>query len=102
MSFSERMKDLLDQGLVASKEIAAKAQELGERGMLMLEIKQLEGQAQKVLTRLGNEAYIAFEERKQQSINCDEPAVKAILTELYAIREIIENKEVDLKNRKAT
>ena len=64
MAFSERMKELFDQGLAASKDFAlkagGKAQELGERGVLMLEIKQLENQAQKLINRLGNEAYRAF------------------------------------------
>ena len=50
MTFSERMRDLLEQGWTVSKELAikagSKAQDLGERGILMLEIKQLEGQAQ--------------------------------------------------------
>ena len=106
MSFSERMKDLLDQGWAASKEFAvkagAKAQDLGERGMLMLEIKQLEGQAQKLLTRMGNEAYIAFVERSQASIDRDTGVIKTLLEELAAVREAIERKEAELKLRKST
>ena len=57
MSFSEKMKEMLDQGVAASKEFAAKAgakaQDLGERGVLMLEIKQLENQTEKLIGRLG-------------------------------------------------
>ena len=106
MSFSERMKDLLDQGWTASKEFAvkagAKAQDLGERGMMMLEIKQLESQAQKLLTRMGNEAYIAFVERSQTSIERDAPEFRAILEQIAAVREAIERKETELKNRKST
>jgi hypothetical protein len=106
MTFSERMKDMLDQGWAASKEFAvkagAKAQDLGERGILMLEIKQLEGQAQKLLTRMGNEAYIAFVERDQPAIDRDTPEFRAILGELAAVREAIERKETELKNRKNT
>ncbi|MDR0442246.1 MAG: hypothetical protein LBH44_02430 [Treponema sp.] len=106
MSFSDRMKDLLDQGWAVSKEFAAKAgakaQDLGERGILMLEIKQLDGQAQKLLGRMGNEAYVAFVERDQSSIDRDTPEIKAILQELAIIRETIEKKEIELKNRKPT
>ena len=105
MTFSERMKELLEQGLTASKEFAvkagAKAQDLGERGILMLEIKQLEGQAQKLLCRLGNECYRAFVERDQTSIDRDTPELKAILEELATVKEAIEKKEADLKSRKA-
>ncbi|MDR2480158.1 MAG: hypothetical protein LBD48_12715 [Treponema sp.] len=104
MTFSERMKELLDQGVTASKEFAvkagAKAQELGERGVLMLEIKQLEGHAQKLLSSLGNEAYRTFAERNEASIERDSPAIRRILTELGVIRETIEKKEAELRNRR--
>ncbi|MDR2480321.1 MAG: hypothetical protein LBD48_13570 [Treponema sp.] len=104
MTFSERMKDLLDQGVAASKEFAAKAgakaQDLGERGILMLEIKQLEGQAQKLFSRLGNEAYRAFVERDQPGIEREAPEFKAILTEIAAVRDLIEKKDAELKNRR--
>ncbi|MDR1949843.1 MAG: hypothetical protein LBQ38_10665 [Spirochaetaceae bacterium] len=127
MTFSERMKELLEQGaqvskefvskagekaqdwgekgLAASKEFAvkagAKAQDLGERGVLLLEIKQMEGQAQKLVGRLGTEAYSAFVERGAKSVTVDTPAVKAILAELATLREAIEKREVDLQSRKA-
>ena len=105
MTFSERMKEMLDQGLTASKEFAvkagAKAQDLGERGILMLEIKQLESQAQKLLARMGNEAYIAFTERDQSSINRDTVEIRTILDELAVVKDAIEKKEADLKSRKA-
>ena len=103
MTFSERMKDLLEQGWTASKEFAikagAKAQDLGERGLLMWDIKQLENQAQKLLTRMGNEAYIAFTDRDQTVIEREAVEFKTILDELSSIKEQIEKKEFELKNR---
>jgi hypothetical protein len=103
MTFSERMKDLLEQGWTASKEFAikagAKAQDLGERGLLMWDIKQLENQAQKLLTRMGNEAYIAFTDRDQTTIEREAVEFKTILDELASIRDQIEKKEYELKNR---
>jgi len=103
MTFSERMKDMLEQGWTASKEFAikagAKAQDLGERGLLMWDIKQLENQAQKLLTRMGNEAYIAFTDRAQTAIEREAVEFKTILDELASIREQIEKKEYELKNR---
>lgn len=105
MTFSERMRDLLDQGVAASKEFAAKAgakaQDLGERGILMLEIKQLEGQAQKLFSRLGNEAYRAFAERGQTSVERDAPEIKIVLTEIASVRETIEQKDAELRSRRA-
>jgi hypothetical protein len=103
MTFNERMKDLLEQGWTASKEFAAKAgakaQDLGERGLLMWDIKQLENQAQKLLTRMGNEAYIAFTDNDQTTIERDSTAFKTILDEIAVIKEQIEKKEYELKNR---
>jgi hypothetical protein len=105
MTFSERMKELLDQGVAASKEFAlkagAKAQDLGERGILTLEIKQLEGQAQKLFGRMGNEAYQAFAERNQESLNRNVPEIESILAEITKVREAIEQKETELRNRRS-
>jgi len=105
MTFSERMKELLDQGVAASKEFAlkagAKAQDLGERGILVLEVKQLEGQAQKLLSRLGNEAYQAFAERDQETFERNIPEVQSILAEITKVRDMIEQKETELRNRRS-
>jgi hypothetical protein len=104
MTFSERMKGILDQGLAVSKELAIKAgekaQDLGERGILMLEVKQLESQAQKLLARLGNEAYFAFTESDLSTIDREDAVFKTILEELSMIKDAIELKETELKDRK--
>jgi plasmid replication initiation protein len=104
MVFVERMKELLDQGVTASKDFAvkagAKAQDLGERGVLMVEIRQLESQAQKLIGRLGAEAYQSFTERGEQTLSAESAPVKALLSEIATIRESIETKESDLESRK--
>ncbi|MDR0453004.1 MAG: hypothetical protein LBH15_08180 [Treponema sp.] len=125
MTFGERMKEILEQGAAISKDLAskagekaqdwsekgyqasrefinkagAKAQDLGERGVLMLEIRQLEGRAQKLISRLGSEAYSMFAEKSASQISADEPAISAILAELAGIRESVEKREADLKGR---
>jgi len=104
MTFYERMMELLDQGMTASKEFAAKAgakaQDLGERGILMIEIKQLEAKAQKLLGRLGNEIYLAFTEQNQESIERNSPGIAPILAELSSLRDLLDHKETDLRNRR--
>ncbi|MDR1838736.1 MAG: hypothetical protein LBQ93_04010 [Treponema sp.] len=105
MTFSERMKDILEQGWTVSKDIAAKAgakvQDMSERGLLMWDIKQLEGQAQKLLARLGNEAYIAFTEHDQSTLDREAVEIRTVLQEIAVIKDAIENKETELKNRKS-
>ena len=104
MTFVERMRELLDQGVAVSKEFAvkagAKAQDLGERGVLMLEIRQLESQAQKLIGQLGAEAYQTFTEKGEQTLSAESDTVKPILTEIAAARQSIEQKDAELKSRK--
>ena len=104
MTFIERMKELLGQGVTTSKEFAvkagAKAQDLGERGVMLVEIRQLENKAQKLIGRLGAEAYQAFIERGETSISAKNAAIKALLTDIAAAREAIEKKEAELESRK--
>jgi hypothetical protein len=120
MGFSDTVKELLDQGLQVSKEIASKAgewggkglevskdlaakagarvQEAGEKGVLLLEIKQLEGQTKKLLGRLGAEVYSAFE-KGTPSVSPEDAEIGVTLKEIAAIREVVEKKEQELKNR---
>ncbi|MCL2094309.1 MAG: hypothetical protein FWH12_08990 [Treponema sp.] len=105
MTFGDRMKELLDQGVAVSKEFAvkagAKAQDLGERGVLMLEIKQLEGQAQKLISLLGAEAYQTFTEQGESSLSAESSPVKSLLSEIAVVKQKIEDKERDLEQRKS-
>ena len=104
MAFIDRIKDLLDQGVTASKDFAvkagAKAQDYGERGVMMVEIRQLESQAQKLIGRLGAEVYQAFTERGEQAVSAESAPIKTLLSDIAAARESIEKKEADLEGRK--
>ena len=104
MTFGDRMKKMVDQGVAASKDLAAKAgakaQDLGERGVLMVEIKKLESHAQKLIGRLGAEAYQTFAERGEKTLSAESTPVKVLLAEIAAAKESIEAKEADLKLRK--
>jgi len=103
MTFSERMMEMLDQSIAATKDFAlkagAKAQDLGERGVLMIDLKQLEMKAEKLLVRLGNEAYVAFAERNQESISREAPEIAVIMGELTRLRDAIDQKEAELRDR---
>jgi hypothetical protein len=106
MTFSERMKTVFEQGLEASKDIAAKAgakaQDLGEKGVLKLEIMQLETQAKKCVERLGAEVCKMFVDQGQTSVSSEDPVIKAILDELTATRDTIEQKEAALGGKDGT
>ncbi|MDR1444654.1 MAG: hypothetical protein LBI94_07225 [Treponema sp.] len=104
MAFSDRMRDLLDQGAQASKEFlskaGAKAQDLGERGVISLEIKQMEGQARKLLERLGNGVYRRFAEEGADSLSPSDPEIKNLLSELISLKGAIEKREGELESRR--
>jgi hypothetical protein len=98
------MRELLDQGAQASKDLlikaGAKAQDLGERGVLTLEIKQLESQGRKLLERLGNEVYRLLAEEEKDSVFASDLVIKDLLSELGAIKGNIEKRENELRMRK--
>jgi hypothetical protein len=99
-----KAQDLGEKGYKASKELlqkaGAKAQELGETAVLKLEIKQLEGQAGKLMGRLGAEVYRALVEQGNPELSAETPVVKAILTEITQAKESIEKREKELQDRK--
>jgi hypothetical protein len=122
MGFSDTLKEILDQGLVASKDFAVKAgekaqdwgakgveasidfvskagakiQELGEKGVLSLEIKRLEGQARKLIAFLGAEVYRRHEQNA--AFDAGEPEIRDILDKIASVKETIDKKEEELKN----
>ena len=93
-------KDLGVKAKDLGAKAGAKAQDLGERGVLMFEIRQLEGQAQKLIGRLGTEAYQNFAERGEETLSAENAPIKAILSELATTRTSIEEKQAELKARK--
>jgi ABC-type transporter Mla subunit MlaD len=98
------MKDLLDQGAQVSKEFlskaGAKAQDLGERGVLALEIRQLESQGRKLLERLGNQVYRLLAEEGAESVAASDPAIRDILSDLASLKGAIEKREGELESRR--
>jgi hypothetical protein len=104
MAFSDRLKDMVEQGLAASKDFAAKAgakaQDLGERGVIVLEIKQLEGQAQKLVKRLGAEVYRILAEQEEKTVSAEDPVIKSLLDELVSVKGAVEKRERELNDRR--
>ncbi|MDR2446149.1 MAG: hypothetical protein LBD58_02480 [Treponema sp.] len=93
-------QDMGTKGLQASKELISKAsdkaQDIGEKGKLTLEIKKLEFKAQKLTAQLGVEVYAALVEQKLASVNLSTPAIKDIIYELDALQKEIDKNEAKL------
>jgi hypothetical protein len=103
MTFSEKITEMLEHGMAASMELAikagSKAQDLGEKGVLMMEKKQCESKAQKLFLRLGSAVYKILIEQGVCNVAKDTPEINSILIEISALRDIIEKNEENLKNR---
>ncbi|MDR1400347.1 MAG: hypothetical protein LBJ41_10530 [Treponema sp.] len=95
----EAASDLGGKSKQFMNKAGAKAQDLGERGVLMLDIKQLEGQVKKLTDRLGAETYLSLVEEKVEVITIDSPKIKETLKEINAAKECIEQKKLELQER---
>jgi hypothetical protein len=101
VNLSERMREAVNKGIAASKDIAARAGEQaqvwGEKGTLRIEIMQLRSQAEKLISRLGAEVYAQFVEMSQSSIEADDPDIKSILVSIHEAEKSIDEKEAQYR-----
>jgi hypothetical protein len=88
---------MIDKGLDASRDFAKrageKAKELGEKGVLKLEIAQLESRAEKLVAKLGAEVYASMVDRNVPTVSRDAAAISGILTQIEELRTSIEGRE---------
>lgn len=97
MAFSDKMLDMVNKGMAASRTIVSKASSQahtwGEMGVLKVEVVQLRAQAEQLTTQLGAEVYAAFAERKEPSLSADSPTIRDIIDRIAEIERTIEEKE---------
>lgn len=102
MAFVDQMRELIDKGLAASKEalIAAgdKAQQLGEKGVLKMEIVQLRSQIEKLTSRLGLEVYETLVDKGQKTVSKDTPAIAESLAKIQELANQKVQKETAYRN----
>ncbi len=101
MGFSEKLKEIVEQGLDMSKDLiekaSAKAKELGELGVLKMEIIQLRGQARRLGAQLGVAVYESLMEKGEASLSKDSPVIKEILQKLDLVNDEIDAREADFR-----
>jgi hypothetical protein len=101
MSFWERMKELVDKGIETSRDVlgkaAEKAREMGEKGVLKLEIIHLEKQGERKLTQLGTTVFDLLVKQDKTNVSKGTQGIKEILEELVEIEQKIDEKEEALK-----
>ncbi|MFP4377745.1 MAG: hypothetical protein ACLFP4_11945 [Spirochaetales bacterium] len=106
MDFWDRVKNTMDKGLEGSRDILnrvkERTQDLGERGVLRIEIAQLESQAEKLLGQLGARTYEVLVEEGAPSVSTLTPGLSEIFAQIDVVRKQIAEKEaaLDLAKRK--
>ncbi|HET7838545.1 MAG TPA: hypothetical protein VFL04_02210 [Rectinemataceae bacterium] len=97
MKYSERIQELMNKGIAASKEALAKAggqaQTWGEMGLLRIEIVQKRSQAEKLVAQLGAEAYACFGERGEPSLWAEAPKVHALVARIQELEKSVDGLE---------
>ncbi len=101
MDFWSRMKQALDKGAATSRELfdkaKDKAQDLGEMGVLKIEISQLENQAEKLIAKLGARTFEVLVGDGQSTLSRKTSGVGELLDEIDSLRSRIADKEEALK-----
>jgi len=106
MEFWDRVKTTIDKGLEGSRDVLGrardKAQDLGERGVLRVEILQLENQAEKLVGKLGAVAYEVLVVDGQNELTKDSVGVRNLIDEINDVQVRIKEKEglLELAKRK--
>lgn len=97
MAFSDKMRDMINTGMAASRDMVAKAasqaQTWGEMGVLKVEIIQLRSQAEKLTAQLGAEVYAALAERGEKSVSADSKPLADLVGRISDLGTLIEEKE---------
>ena len=96
MSFRDRIQQTIGEGLQSSRELfdkaRDKAQDLGEMGVLKLEIRQLDNQAEKLFARLGSKVFDLLVDQNAGTVSRATPEVDKLIDELSDIRRRADEK----------
>ncbi len=102
MDFMERMKKAMDKSVEVSKEFLGKAGEtardLSSKGVLRLEIRELEGRAKKEFSRLGHLVFEHFVKEEKASVTSKNQDVAAFLEEITRLEDEIHKREEQLNS----
>ena len=101
MDFMEKLQQSLSRGLSTSRELYAKAKEkakdLGEKGLLRLELQQLERQVEGLAGQLGLKVYEELAARGAESVTLAAEGIRPLINEIGRVKGEIEEREEALK-----
>ena len=101
MAFWDSLKDFMDKSIEASgkvlNEFGEKTKELGQKGVIKLEIAQLKNQFKQQSGRLGLAVYELFTKDDKESVTRRNAAVVPILEKMQELEKLIAKKEEEYK-----
>ncbi len=104
MNFWESIQETINEGLAASKILLNNTtqtiKELGQEGALRFEIMQLKTQAEKLSAKLGAIVYEILVEKKSGPVSGQEESLAALLQQIEALKEKIDQKTEQLERMK--
>ena len=97
MVINKTVQEIFDKGIELSKKTYEKAKELGEIGLIQVEIITLQHKMAKKIGQLGTLTYNHLLKEKT-ALRKDTKGVPAIMKEIKDIEQKIKQKEKELKN----
>ncbi len=103
MDWREKLEMGLSQGINQSKSFIGKAgdraRELGEHGVLSLEVRQLETKLKEDMNNLGSRVYEVLKEEQQATVSARTNGVKELIEEIESTKSLLEEKRAALRTQ---
>ena len=97
MALKDDLKKYIEIGLSKGKKAAVQAKDtlkdLGEQGVLQVEIKQLEHDVKEIMLKIGESVYQKAQVEDQTSIDIDGSELKVLVSQIKDLKEQIASRE---------
>ena len=97
MGFMENLQETLNEGFALSRDLIMKAgdkaKDVGEKGMIRFEIRQLETQSAKIASQLGLALYSQVKDGGWASLDARQASLDDMIKEIDGLRAKIEEKQ---------
>lgn len=101
MSFWDNLKDFVDKSIETSgkafNELGEKTKELGQKGVIKVEIAQLRSKFKQQSDKLGLTVYELFTKQEKDSVTRRNQTVAPIIDAMQELEKLIEQKEEEYK-----
>jgi uncharacterized small protein (DUF1192 family) len=97
MAFWDQMEKFINDSINISKQAFEKAKELGSLTKKEVELKSLQGKAQKALAELGGVVYRVLGEEQKKSLAGNDGQIKDVMTRIGELEARITEKRAEIE-----